>query len=97
MAITVEGLYKATENDVGKLCYFYDTGCEKVPHLDILESYNPDEEYAYRALHRDVEYQHARLLTPKEVEKLTGYEVHLPPIEDYDGYITYLTNKTRVR
>ena len=40
MTITVEELYKATENDIGKLCYFYDTGYEKVPHLDILESYS---------------------------------------------------------
>lgn len=93
MTITVEELYKATENDVGKLCYFYDTGCEKVPHLDILEAYLADEEYKYRALYRDVEYQHARRLTTKEVHELTGYEVRLPPIEDYDGYITYLTNR----
>lgn len=95
MSITVEDLYKATEEDVGKLCYFYDTGCEKVPHLDILESYSANSDYKYEALHKGVEYQHARRLTPREVKELTGYEVSLPPIKDDDGYITYLTNKCR--
>lgn len=82
MIITVEELYKATENDIGKLCYFYDTGYEKVPHLDILESYSANSDYPYEALHKGVEYQHARPLTPKEVKKLTGYEVKLQPIKD---------------
>lgn len=35
MIITVEELYKATEKDVGKLCYFYDTGYEVyLPHIE---------------------------------------------------------------
>lgn len=81
---------KATENDLGKLCYFWDTGYEKVPHLDILESYSANSEYKYEALHKGVEYQHARLLTPKEVEELTGYEVNLPPIEDSNDGISLI-------
>lgn len=80
MIITVEELYKATENDIGKLCYFYDTGYEKAPHLDILESYSANSDYPYEALHKGVEYQHARLLTPEEIKELTGYEVSLPSI-----------------
>lgn len=80
MTITVEELYKATEKDVGKLCYFWDTGYESIPHLDILESYSANSDFPYKALNKSVEYQHARQLTPKEVEKLTGYEVSLSAI-----------------
>ena len=92
MTITVEELYKATEKDVGKLCYFWDTGYESIPHLDILESYSANSDYPYEALNKGVEYQHARQLTPKEVEELTGYEVKLQPIKDESEVIK--TNET---
>ena len=79
MIITVEELYKAKEKDVGKLCYFWDTGHEKEPYLDILESYRANCDFKYKPLN-SIEYQHARLLTPEEVKELTGYEVSLTSI-----------------
>ena len=41
-----------------------------------------NSDYPYEALHKGVEYQHARLLTPEEIKELTGYEVKLQHIKD---------------
>ena len=66
---------EATEEDIGKVCKFWDEA-EDYDNFGLLEKILDKETntYAYKK-ELGAGYKHCRVLTPKEVKQLTGYEV----------------------
>ena len=66
---------EATEEDVGKVCKFWDEA-EDYDNFGLLEAVWDKGElvYPYKKLLGSA-YKHCRVVTPKEVKQLTGYEV----------------------
>lgn len=66
---------EATEEDVGKVCKFWDEP-EDSDNFGLLEAIWDKGEvvYAYKKALGST-YKHCRVVTPKEVKQLTGYEV----------------------
>lgn len=63
-----------SEDDIGKLGFFWDEGAEEDGKVSSLKTFNKNDVYKYET--RDtVCYMNFRLLTPEEVEKYTGYKV----------------------
>ena len=66
---------EATEEDIGKVCKFWDEA-DDYDNFGLLEKILDKETsvYAYQKQLGAI-YKHCRVLTPKEVKQLTGYEV----------------------
>ncbi|MBO7713988.1 MAG: hypothetical protein J6S85_10490 [Methanobrevibacter sp.] len=66
---------EATEEDIGKVCKFWDE-TEDSDNFGLLEEIYGKGEcvYAYKKV-LGSSYKHCRVVTPKEVKQLTGYEV----------------------
>lgn len=63
-----EPVKEATEEDIGKLCWFWDKECDK--RMGILDHIEDRLYYV-----GDWFYDHCRRLTPAEVAEITGYKV----------------------
>lgn len=79
----IEETIEATEDDIGKLCLFWDYGTDENARADevhILMAIKTNErgkkEFWCDGC-GDCGYYHARRLTPTEVENLTGYKVEV--------------------
>lgn len=79
----IEGTYtlvdkpvvEATEEDVGKVCKFWDEEVECFDNFGLLEEiFDNASTYPYKKA-LGSSYKHCRVVTPKEVKQLTGYEV----------------------
>ena len=66
---------EATEGDIGKVCKFWDES-EDSDNLGLLDAIRDKDfnVYTYKKALGSA-YRHCRVLTPKEVKQLTGYEV----------------------
>ena len=66
-----EPVKEADENDIGKLCWFWDTSVEN-KKFSILTKIDcaPCPYHTYNSC-----YDHCRRLTPAEVAEITGYKV----------------------
>lgn len=67
-----EPVKEVTEEDVGKLCEFWD-GDHKGHAISTLERLQPGE-FTYKATY-GAGWKHCRRLTPTEVAEITGYKV----------------------
>ena len=68
---------EATEEDEGKLCWFWDDE-EKEKNVGILSRIDTKGETEYRYIRKSqltTAWKHCRLLTPTEVAETTGYKV----------------------
>lgn len=63
-----EPVKEATEEDIGKLCWFWDKECDK--RMGILDHIEDGLYYV-----RNWFYGHCRRLTPAEVAEISGYKV----------------------
>lgn len=69
-----EPMQEATEEDVGKMCLFYDTEADE-PRYSILEKvFKEDSDFPFMDSCCDT-WEHCRRLTPSEVAEITGYGV----------------------
>ena len=66
---------EATKEDIGKVCKFWDEA-EDSNNFGLLEAIWDKDEHVY-AYQKELgsAYKHCRVITPKEVKQLTGYEV----------------------
>jgi hypothetical protein len=67
-----EPMQEATEEDVGKLCEFWEG--DTIKHIGVLEEILDSDTRPYAMLN-DYVYQHCRRLSPAEVAEITGYGV----------------------
>jgi hypothetical protein len=70
--IVEEPVKDANENDIGKLCWFWDGDNGRKFFSTLL---NIDTDNLYSFCCRDGCYEHCRRLTPAEVAEITGYKV----------------------
>lgn len=67
-----EPIKDATEEDIGKLCKFWDSDTDE-KNISVLKKIN--KECSYPFVHNDGYYGHCSPLTPAEVAEITGYKV----------------------
>lgn len=64
-----------SEDDIGKLGWFYDYDIPDDGFIDVLNGIVDGDSDKYFPKYDSCGYQHFRPLTPEEVEKYTGYKV----------------------
>lgn len=70
-----EPVKEADENDIGKLCYFWDEETQPLKQIGILKRYEPTlTQMRYCSVFGSA-WKHCRCLTPTEVAEITGYKV----------------------
>lgn len=69
-----EPVKEADENDIGKLCYFWDEE-NQLKQIEILKRFEPTLTQVRYTSNGGSAWKHCRRLTPEEVTELTGYKV----------------------
>ena len=69
-----EPMQEATEDDIGKLCWFWDDS-EKYKSIGILDEYDKYGEECKYFSRCSGNYRNGRRLSPAEVAEITGYKV----------------------